>query len=644
MGRHRLALKLGWLLVGTLVVAMAACGDDDSSSGTESGAAGSGATPPNTAPAAPTDVSITLADNPFGASLSWTAPADTDLFGYVVARADAAITGQPTEGAFVQVGDVLPNGAVVVHVGSDVTALDPGVPIEATSHYAVYAVDAGALYSEPAAAEVTVGFPAQPGVIEVANPNGANPVATITQQAPHTPFTVKAKRDGATLLVEIGVTNETSRILFNPKIVVETGDATVFTDGTVVGGALVAYLGPAGLDSGRSRSRPVHFGAITADPLVIDVRLEQSAAALGLFADEMSIIDFSGARDPDGNAFGAVIPYVFDERISSPEGRLSRGAALSLDGRRLYFGNRYLPRVHALDMGSLSAAYHSPDLSEPQLDEGHTTAPVISPDGASLYVAVNNCCTMSPSPPGGGPAVNQSVDLVKLDATTLEVVGRVNLVADAPPQLRAAKGGVGLSPDGATAVVALSQTTTAVVVNTTTMTVERTADLSAAAVFPRHSVIAPDGATAYVWHGGDFAITSTQLSVIDIATGDSELINGAAAGANGAPRMFGFGPDGLLYIARYAGNPGFAGLSIVDPAQDNLASDFFIDVNLYGMFFDPDGLHVWIIDYDTSPAVLRKLALGDAEEVDTDGDGANGVTPLLLNTASLNFHNMVVTP
>jgi hypothetical protein len=108
--------------------------------------------------------------------------------------------------------------------------------------------------------------------------------------------------------------------------------------------------------------------------------------------------------------------------------------------------------------------------------------------------------------------------------------------------------------------------------------------------------------------------------------------------------MMGFGPDGLLYLSRYTGGS-FAGLSIIHP-ETHVVTDRYPNSSTLGHFFDPDGRHLWLVDGSPTPDVLRKLQLGTGIEVDTDGNDANGITPIALPVSLYRYdfhHALVVT-
>src|SRR5512139_2608020 len=99
-------------LLGTIVLALLT-------------SAGCGSKSPNPPPAAPTGLDAVYAPASEDVGLTWTNPADADLAGVIVIRSTSgSVTDVPVDGQQYAVGDVLPNGGVVVFVGTGTSGTD----------------------------------------------------------------------------------------------------------------------------------------------------------------------------------------------------------------------------------------------------------------------------------------------------------------------------------------------------------------------------------------------------------------------------------------------------------------------------------------------------------------------------------------
>jgi hypothetical protein len=684
------------ILLGTcsLILALtSACGGDDSTgstTGSTSGATTSGSTGGggagasggmggsggggaqggggmNVAPAAPVNLSLALTTTPYGVDMTWEASPDADVFGYVAVRSVLPFDGSdaPVDGQTYSVGDMLPGGAEVVFVGDTVMGTDPNAPLEATSHYAVFAVDTGTLHSPGTSASIDIGFPVQSGSIEISNVM-TTPVVTIPQQPSHVQLSATASYIAPTLTLSLTIANAAHRVLFSPKVAVDTINAgAVTSDGTTVDGRVSAYYGPAGLGVGASQTRDfVITGIGAADPVVLGVEVLNNPMGMANAASnkgQMNFFDLSGARDGGGVAFGGQVAFALGWKSGAMiDGRMS-GGALSPDGLFLSTGWKSRPIVAQVDMTTLQAVT-STDLSQGTTNYGFTSDVVMSPDGVSLYTLV----TSGAHNYTGGPNYQNSsdIDLVQLDRLTLAEMGRINLVTAAPVQAtgRPAKGNdLALSADGSRIVAAVEPGQLWVIDASTFSLIDadpatagdQPVDVSAVSLAARIVAVNATATTAYVgYHRPNNATTGVDLiSVVDLATfAVSTITSTATAGANSLGwSALTFGPDGLLYLAR---NQSLAGddvsLSIFDPGT-SAHDDRLTAVQVMGLSFDPRGGRYYVLQRNTgAPNNFGEILTFNAADhslIDIDGNAANGQTNLPaanVSTAAAHAHN--ITP
>jgi hypothetical protein len=187
-------------------------------------------------------------------------------------------------------------------------------------------------------------------------------------------------------------------------------------------------------------------------------------------------------------------------------------------------------------------------------------------------------------------AFDGNFDLVKLDATTLEEVGRVTL--------KAAVVGAGLvrdlsiTSDGTRGAIPLEWLGEVKYLDLETMSVLQTITTSESR--PRIAAITPDGSEIFVFYNqfADAEIYDTQgfgATALPIAGGATSPRYGNAI----------FGPDGRLYVSRRPGD-GSAALLILDPATP--------DMNQVGLY---NGNQLTAITFDATGALLFGKTLGD---------------------------------
>jgi YVTN family beta-propeller protein len=254
-----------------------------------------------------------------------------------------------------------------------------------------------------------------------------------------------------------------------------------------------------------------------------------------------------------------------------------------------------------------------------------------------------------------------TVELVKLALPGLAEVGRVTLNNGQPPDIslfplaerewgqgtaRVLPAALALSPDDQLAAVPnpwgqgvwlVDVASMAIVDADSTTAGDQPVDLSANAEAPRAAIFSVDGATLYVAHHHD----DSTVSVIDVAT---KQVSTIATGSTGATRWTGWTfttPEELLLTRRQGG------LLALDLAAQT-ATMIVASADLSGVVLDPNGQRAYLVH-----TVSNQIDVIDAAShapIDSDGDTANGITPLLIDDSGFNYaqlsgtYSVAITP
>ena len=397
--------------------------------------------------------------------------------------------------------------------------------------YTAWAVDSGGLYGPATSVAVDVPLnPDQAGTLEVSNLL-ATPTVTVTTQPPNMTLAGTAALAAGTLTVTLDVTNDAPRVLSNVKARMDAvGQGTVDTavDGTTgtYQDQPVVWYGPEVIDVAATKTRTITITGVdgTVDPLTIDLSMltHHTLVAPGGWNEGFTLLDSSGAIEGVNNGtFGAVV-------LSTPTKYQGGGSdsqyhvgAFSVDGTTLYAGQHNMPRIAVIDMTTSPPTQTAgADLSAGMTDIGHISHVTISPDQAFLYAVVTtgDHQTNSGTQSANGAGVAETVDLVKIDITTMMEVGRANLATSADESRGR---NVSLTADGATAVVGVGMTGVGAgvgleqvfVVDTTTM-MPTAVDVSAVGQRLHGVAVDAAGTTAHA----SFKEGDGTLASIDLAT------------------------------------------------------------------------------------------------------------------------------
>lgn len=189
----------------------------------------------------------------------------------------------------------------------------------------------------------------------------------------------------------------------------------------------------------------------------------------------------------------------------------------------------------------------------------------VSPDGKK--VLVTNWCTM---------------DLSVIDAKTAKVTDTIEL-GGAHPR------GIAVSPDSATAYVALMGDDRTVEVDLDKGTVE---DFTSTGDGPRHLLVSPDGKKLYVSNNGGGTVS-------EVDTSSGEVTREVTVGNQ--PRSMAMSPDGgAIYVGNYGSNT----MSKIRTKDFTVTHTKDVDALPIGITYEPTKKRVWVASYGGSIVVF----------------------------------------
>jgi len=391
-------------------------------------------------PAAPIDFKVDLAAST--RTVSWTPPPDPRFGGVVVARVEGPLVSPPISGETYAVGDVLSPGVTIVHAAN--ATAGPGSFMETATakpgmvRYLAWAYDDLHNYGPPAGDYQLVPIPPQTGRLVITASNGE--VATSIQPS-HISFTGAATLSGSTLTVKLSMKNETSRVLFAPKVLVTNGLGTWSnSDGVVATFPYRAY-GGALVPNTSNIATWTFTGASAATTITLDVDVRDGLVLTGTTRDTVTagrILDFSTGKlvatlqaGPTGQGGGA---------------QTTRGG-ITPDGR-LVIGARTTATVSSFDLATGKRIMGT--TLRPQ--KAHVPQLVLDKSGSAAYVLVAEGHPQSVNNNGGS-----QTQLVRLDTATLTERGRLSLDISRNRD-------IAISPDGKTIAIATGVTAKGVIV------------------------------------------------------------------------------------------------------------------------------------------------------------------------------------
>ena len=409
-------------------------------------------------PGAPIDFRLALAGS--ARNLSWAPPPDPRFGGVVVVRIEGQLTSSPVSGETYAVGDELSPGVTVVAVEgpeatgvrtfSETKAARPGLV-----RYAAWAFDDLYNYGPPAGDYSLVPIPAQTGTV-IVNANAG----TVSVMTPPSYLTLggTATLVGTTLSVNLTVRNDSTRVVYAPKLLLSTtlpvGITLTNSDGLVATLPYRAY-GAAIMPGTTAMATWTFDGVAAGTTLSLDLD----------FRDGYIMI--TDSWEYNGGAAGDVVDAATGKLVlalaAGPTGQgggshTQRGG-ITPDGR-LIVGTKNAGTVSSFDLvtgGRLLTATlrkQKANVMQVVLDRGGVAVYALVADGHPQNLNSNG-------PVGSGTA------LVRLDTATLTERGRLELGTSKNRSLE-------LSPDGKTLLIATGLTSQGtIVVDLATFTIKR---------------------------------------------------------------------------------------------------------------------------------------------------------------------------
>ena len=467
-------------------------------------------------PAAPLDFKVTVS----GASrtVTWTPPPDPRLGGVVVARVEGPLVAPPVSGEKYATGAVLSPGVTVVHAADVAT---PGITTinETVSsppgmvRYVAWAYDNLYNYGPPAGDFALVPIPPQTGRLVISAAAG-----TVMPMVAPSYLTISgtATLSGSTLSAKITMRNDTTRVLFAPKLLVTSATPSWSnSDGTHETFPYRAF--GAAILPGSSATQTLTFtGAAANTTITLDVDVRDGYIVTATTRDTVTagrIVDF---------ATGKLLLQLQAGPTGPNGGAMTMRGGITPDGRVLV-GARTTATVSAFDLASgkrlLGVTLKSQKSHVPQV--------ILDKSGSAAYALVAEGHPQSSNNTGGGQTT-----LVRLDAATLTESGRLPLDTSRNRD-------IAISADGKTMLVATGVTAKGVIViDLPTFTIKTR-------ILPgfrtQVAMFSPDG--------GSILAIGEQIAVYSIGDGNRTALF-TTPGTNGKVLRAAFATPNILWIGR----------------------------------------------------------------------------------------------
>jgi hypothetical protein len=405
-----------------------------------------------------------------GAEVSWDAPEGDTADGVLVVRLYGA-PQQPRAGVELTAGESALGGEVVYR-GTDTSFTDEGL-VPGIAMYAVYAVDLADNYSTPTVGVAELPVPRQRITMTIDTHDGiANQEITIDGAPPDIGLVAYVHGDSLSTSPHIAMTltNDTSRVLYNPKLVVRRAqvadvDIPVASfetyglgggpvDGTLAdGGDSFFWLEPVpnGWAPGAQRQLLLIINGQTADTtidLVLDVVPGRMLVGLAHPTDDRT----QAAQLFDPSVKLAV--GFLSMSASGPGNRFSyRRGAFSLDGRRLYLAAQNSPVITTVDLVTMGETQTFHVTGEHA--KGHVRQVGLGRDGRTLYALfVDGAHHYHFGSPPDASITPIHVELVAIDTVDWKETGRVRLATRTGADDYGLRGRMfDVSPDGTLAAI-----------------------------------------------------------------------------------------------------------------------------------------------------------------------------------------------
>ncbi len=473
-------------------------------------------------PGAPLDFALAFADPQ--RTVQWTPPPDPRPGGVLIARVEGQITSPPVAGREYAVGDTLSPGVTIVAAsGPESTTLQMFSESKAATpglvRYAAWAYDDLFNYGPPAGDYTIVPMPVQTATLHV---DAATGTVTVSPAASHTAITGTATFAAGTLTVDVTMRNDTTRVIYAPHMILTsalpTGIAWTNPSGAIgMPGTPYGAFGGAIAPATTASASWAFSGATGTTTLDLSVEIKNGPVVMASTWDYDSL---TGGSVVNAELGGEVI------RLSAAPtgpggGSMTTTGGITPDGH-LIVGNRTSGTVSSYDIQTGGRVVTT--TLRPQ--KAFTPRVILDRSGTAVYALVadghpNNIY-------GNSGASTTKTELVRLDAATLTVSGRLDLGETRTRNMD-------ISPDGRTLVVSSGTAAKGVfVVDLSTFTIKTTI---LPEFKPQSALYAPslEGQPSVVVIGESVAIYTldgTKVSQYPVA-GVSGKVLAAALGANG---------------------------------------------------------------------------------------------------------------
>lgn len=381
----------------------------------------------------------------------WTAPPDPRFGGVLLARVEGQVTSPPVSGKQYAVGDELSPGVTVVQIdgpdilNSNFTETLPTRP--GLVRYVAWAFDDLYNYGGGAGEYIVVPMPAQPAT---ATADASNNTFNISSQPPNVTLSGAASFAGTTLTVEVAMRNDTTRVLFAPKIVLTSAlpsGVTLSNQSGLIDTTLPYRAYGAAIAPGGTVTQTWTFaGATSATQIAMSLDVRNNPVLYATFWDS--------AGNQDG---GGLVDEVTGLEVLRLKGQISgqggegmtHHGGITADGR-MVAGARNVGGTAVYDLVTgdqvLSAEYRPQKAQAPyvSLDASGTTAYALVADGHPQNLQNN----------GNG---SSKTELIRLDAASLAETARLDLGVTRAKSMD-------LSPDEKTLLIATGVVSQGVVV------------------------------------------------------------------------------------------------------------------------------------------------------------------------------------
>ena len=571
-------------------------------------------------------------------TFEWTNPADADLDGVVIVVRPGSVDWAPVAGATYNAGDDLGDGHRVLFAAAGDAVSVPNPLIGPDMQFAAWAYDTSLNYSVESATDTDrrLAIGAQTATLTYDHAAGT---VTVSGQPDDISLAVAITlADETNAQIEVTAANDTGRILFNLKAIVDSvTNATSDNDPLVVDNDLpYLYFGPEGLDSGAAVARTLSLTDISDTTVTIDLRFEDAPMIFGgNYGGDFTGVDTSGS----GQTFSGDITD--DETMA---GDNVREAVITRDGRYIIGGEKHSTVLTIVDTTTLALVGGS-DLDTRGTGVGSVGGVALSDDGEWLFALYNNGVHFHGLPgDSGADAIEHDVQLIVFDTATWTEQSRVDIRGADTTNLS------GRSLDYANGMLMAcvsNQDSTQNEVWFYDVAAEAFIDADASTTDPdpvaltapgaaEYCGFASDGAVAIVGHneyrhGGDQEV---DISLIDTTSWTLSTITPNTGGSSAG--VFDVWENTLFYTGRQGEVASPAVVIDLDTLAQSDPSTTGTSGEATGVLVEPSGERYWIIDnseafpFDSSHAHL-----------DLDGDGTGDT---IDSDEQIRAHFMQITP